>query len=158
MYCIDTSALIHAWRRDYPPDVFQSLWDQLDRLIKQGRLFSSIEVLLELKRGGDEIYQWAKQREHAFLDADATVQRVVATIVDSFPSFLPSDSPDGIWADPYIVAIAKVNGWAVVTGEKAVSPGAKRIKIPNVCQEVGVECTEFLQLIRREGWRFGALL
>jgi len=48
MYCIDTSALIHGWRRDYPPDVFRSLWQQLDQLVAEGKLFSSIEVLLEL--------------------------------------------------------------------------------------------------------------
>jgi len=58
MYCIDTSALIHGWRRDYPPDVFRSLWEQLDQLIKIGKLFSSFEVLLELERGGDDIYNF----------------------------------------------------------------------------------------------------
>lgn len=154
MYCIDTCALIHGWRRDYPPDVFQSLWDQLDKLAQEGKLFSSIEVLLELGRGGDDIYNWAKERKHIFLEAEDEVQKIIATIVDKFPSFVPPDSSDGIWADPYVVALAAVNGWTVVTGEITVGPGAKRIRIPNVCQEMDVECINFLQLIRKEGWRF----
>lgn len=154
MYCIDTSALIHGWRRDYPPDVFKSLWEQLDQLIRQGKLFSSVEVLLELERGGDDIYNWAKERKHIFLEADEEVQKVLASIVNKFPSFVPQDSSDGIWADPYVIAIAASNKWTVVTGEKAVGQGAKRLKIPNVCQSMGVECIDFLKLIRREGWRF----
>lgn len=154
MYCIDTSALIHGWRRDYPPDVFKSLWEQLDQLIRQCKLFSSIEVLLELERGGDDIYNWAKKRKHIFLEADEEVQKVLAAIVDKFPLFVPQDSSDGIWADPYVIAIAASNKWTVVTGEKAVGPGAKRLKIPNVCQAIGVECIDFLKLIRKEGWRF----
>lgn len=154
MYCIDTSALIHGWRRDYPPDVFQSLWDHLDRLAKQGRLFSSIEVLIELERGGDDIFRWAKDRESIFCEADEEVQKVLGTIVDNFPSFVPADSPDGVWADAYVIAFAAAKNWTVVTGEKPVGPGAKRLKIPNVCQAMGVNCIDFLQLIRKEGWRF----
>ncbi|HOV80291.1 MAG TPA: DUF4411 family protein [Bacillota bacterium] len=88
MYCIDTSALIHGWRRDYPPDVFRSLWEQLDQLIRQGKLFSSVEVLLELERGGDDIYNWAKERKHIFLEADEEVQKALAALVNKFPSFM----------------------------------------------------------------------
>ncbi len=157
MYCIDTSAIIQAWR-DYPPDVFQPLWDQLDLLMQQGRLISSVEVLLELERGGDKVYAWARQRGYAFLEADGKVQRAVTRIVNDFPSFVPKDSHDGIWADPYVVAIAETNGGTVITGEKRAPGNAKRIKIPNVCDARGVPCMEILELIRREGWRFHALL
>lgn len=96
MYCIDTSALIHSWRRDYPPDVFQFLWDHLDKLIGQNKLFSSVEVLIELERGGDDIYRWAKERTQIFLEAEEGVQKLLGTIVDNFPSFIPSDSYDGV--------------------------------------------------------------
>ncbi|HOV80292.1 MAG TPA: DUF4411 family protein [Bacillota bacterium] len=50
--------------------------------------------------------------------------------------------------------MAASNKWTVVTGEKAVGHGAKRLKIPNVCQAIGVECIDFLKLIRKEGWWF----
>jgi hypothetical protein len=153
-YCIDTSSLIHAWRRDYPPDVFQSLWTHLDGLIQAGRLYSPVEVLLELERGGDEIHQWAKAHGEMFLEVDKEVEKTVGRIVDAFPAFLPATSSDGAWADPYVVAFAVTRGWVVVTGEKAAGPGSKRVKIPNVCQELGVGCICFLDLIRGEGWRF----
>lgn len=154
MYCIDTSALLHAWRRDYPPDIFGSLWDMLDKLIQEERLISPDEVLYELKRGGDEVFKWAKAREAMFIQPDEEVQRVVTQIVDAYPNFVPQESPDGIWADPYIIALAKVRRAIVITGEIAVGRGSKKVKIPNVCAELDVECIDFLQLLRKEGWKF----
>ena len=153
MYCIDTSALIDCWRA-YPPDVFRSLWDHVDELARKGRLFSSVEVLLELKRREDDLYAWARRRAYIFHEVDEQAQRVVASIVDRFPSFVPPDSPDGVWADPYVVALAVVNKCTVVTGEKPAQPNAKRIKIPDVCRELGVAWIELLRLIREQGWYF----
>jgi hypothetical protein len=40
-YCIDTSALIEAWVRYHPPDVFPTLWNQIDDLVDSGRLVAS---------------------------------------------------------------------------------------------------------------------
>ena len=154
MYCIDTSSLISAWRFDYPPDIFRSLWTQLDELIKQNRIFSSLEVLLELKQGGDAIYEWANARNHIFLEADDKIQTAVSSIMDKYPSFIPEFSAHGIWADPYIIAMAHIKSLTVVTGEKANGPGAKKPKIPNICQNLGIECIDFLSLIRQEGWMF----
>ncbi|WP_313999884.1 DUF4411 family protein [uncultured Paenibacillus sp.] len=154
MYCIDTSALLHAWRRDYPPDIFGSLWDMLNSLIESRKLIAPDEVLFELERGGDDLYHWAKERDSVFVEPDEEVQQIVKQIVDTYPNFVPQESSDGIWADPYIIALAKVRGLIVVTGEKAVGPGAKKAKIPNVCHDLQVECIDFLQLLRKEGWKF----
>lgn len=154
MYCIDTSALLHAWRRDYPPDIFGSLWDMLNSLIESRKLIAPDEVLFELERGGDDLYHWAKERDSVFVEPDEEVQQIVKQIVDTYPNFVPQESSDGIWADPYIIALAKVRGLIVVTGEKAVGPGAKKVKIPNVCHDLQVECIDFLQLLRKEGWKF----
>lgn len=154
MYCIDTSALLHAWRRDYPPDIFQSLWDNLQQLIETNNLIAPDEVLYELERGGDEIFQWIKARDSMFVEPDERVQSVVGQIVDDYPNFVPHDSSDGIWADPYVIALAEVHGAIVITGEKAVGAGSKRLKMPNICHELDVTFIDFLQLIRKEGWRF----
>lgn len=49
-------------------------------------------------------------------------------------------------ADPWIVAAAAVQGATVVTQEIAAGPGAKKIKIPNVCQQFGVPCINTFQM------------
>jgi hypothetical protein len=58
-------------------------------------------------------------------------------------------------ADPFVVAVARIRGATVVTGEG--SDGTEdRPKIPFVCQKLVIDCTRFTQLIRSEGWTFRA--
>jgi hypothetical protein len=60
-YCIDTSAILDGWKRYYPPDVFPSLWTNLEVLIASAELIAPDEVLHELA-GNDEVLRWAKAR------------------------------------------------------------------------------------------------
>lgn len=154
MYWIDTSALLHGWKRDYPREVFCSLWENLDKLIEESRLSAPDEVLLELERGGDDIYYWAKQRRSMFVSPEKEIQEIITKIVDDYPNFIPETSHDGIWADPWVIAFAIHFNGIVVTGEKPKGSGAKMINIPNVCAGLGIECINFLDLICRENWRF----
>jgi Domain of unknown function (DUF4411) len=154
MYCLDTSAILHAWRRDYPPDTFPTLWSQLDEMIGNGAVIAPDEVLLELERGGDEIHAWAQGHAHMFLEPDEQVQAVVQTIVDTWPHFLPDESHDGVWADPYVVALASVHEATVVTGEVLAPDNASRPKMPNICRELDVPWTTLLGVLRSEGMTF----
>jgi hypothetical protein len=154
MFVIDTSSIIHGWRRDYPPDTFPSLWQRIERLAQQGILIAPNEVLLELERGGDEIYEWARDQGSLFVEPDGEVQEKVTEIVDRWPAFVPDDSHDGVWADPYVVALAGVRSATVVTGEAIAPPGARRPKIPNICQALGIPCSSLVGLLRSRGWIF----
>ncbi|ADG06912.1 conserved hypothetical protein [Kyrpidia tusciae DSM 2912] len=154
MYYMDTSSLITAWREQYPPDVFPSLWVNLDRLIRETRLVSPIDVFYELEKGGDALFRWVKERRGMFIEPDNEIQNIVRHLVNKFPQIIPQFSHTGVWADPWVVALAKVNGAIVVTEEKQASSNATRIKIPNMCIDLGVEHINFLELIRRESWNF----
>jgi hypothetical protein len=154
MFCIDTSSLIHAWRRDYPPDVFEGVWRGFEQLISEGLLVSPEEVLLELERGGDELYSWANERRHMFIQPDQEVQDRVRQVVNQFDNFLPQESQDGIWADPYVIALAQSRGLSVVTGEILAGRGARTIKIPNVCQSLNVDYLDVLGMLRAAGLQF----
>ena len=56
-----------------------------------------------------------------------------------------------------MIALAKVNNWIVVTHE---TPAHRKRNpprshyIPDVCGALGVLCIDFVDLMRREGWRF----
>jgi hypothetical protein len=154
MYWFDTSAFLHGWKRDYPPDVFASLWLNLDKLISSSRLFAPDEVLYELERGGDDIFAWAKQRKFVFQAPEAAVQEIVSRIVEEHPSFVPETSHDGVWADPWVIAFAIHTNGRVVTGEKPTGPGAKILKIPNICGHYGINYLSLLDVIRLEDWKF----
>ncbi|MGB9141127.1 MAG: DUF4411 family protein, partial [Aestuariivirga sp.] len=63
VYSIDSSALIHGWRRVYRPKNFGLVWERLDILMDEGRLRSSIEVYNELEKKDDELFKWCKERK-----------------------------------------------------------------------------------------------
>lgn len=52
-YCIDTSSLINL--KPFRKDIFPTIWDKLEKMIKNGELISHLEVYKELEIGGDTI-------------------------------------------------------------------------------------------------------
>jgi hypothetical protein len=155
-YSLDTSVLVNGWRKTYSPDVFPALWRKLDELIADGRVFAIDEVLRELSKQDDEILAWAKDREHMFvrIDSDGEIQVAVAEILSRFPRLVDSSKSRSI-ADPFVIALAKVRGYTVVTEEK-FGGTIEKPKIPIVCQEMGIRCINLLQLVREQGWVFGS--
>jgi hypothetical protein len=154
IYCIDASAFIDGWRRYYPPDVLPSLWSRIGDLAEEGRIKTPEEVRLELRRGADELFAWVGNYDQMFMLATEEIQTRVSGIVNSFPNFLPERSPDGVWADPYVIAVAQEHNGIVVTGEKPADANARHPKIPNICNALGIMCVSLLDLMRRENWRF----
>lgn len=61
-YVFDTSALIGAWVRSYPPENFPNFWDNLDDMAQQGRILVPEEVYKELEAKQDELLEWVQDR------------------------------------------------------------------------------------------------
>ncbi len=151
-YCIDTSALIAAWYERYKPNRFPKLWDQLDGLIKSGRLVSSSLVLRECsKQRSEELHGWLKPREAMFHTPDETVQAQVDFIVNSYQG-LVSAGKEKFQADPFVIALAKAAGHTGITEETGP---ASLAKIPGVCAAMKVPCLNLMQLIDQEDWVLG---
>ena len=49
-YYLDTSAWMDGWIRDYPPDVFPSIWELIDEEIEKGVIKASEEVYVEIEK------------------------------------------------------------------------------------------------------------
>lgn len=153
-YSIDTSAILDGWRRYYPPDTFPGLWDKLNVLIQQGHLQATEEVLHELEKKDDEVFEWAKAREDAFfIPLDADIQPVVADILEDFEKLVDTRANRSA-ADPFVIALAKLNRCCVVTGERATTSSG-RPNIPDVCSALRIPCITLLQMIQSERWTFG---
>ena len=54
--------------------------------------------------------------------------------------------------DVFVIAAAIVHGCSVVTEEKP-SGGPGKVKIPDVCKALKIECLNMLGMLRREGMR-----
>lgn len=150
-YSIDTSALLDAWVRWYPPEVFVSLWEKLDGLVNDGVVVASDEVKNELQRKADDVHDWVSARTHMLVPIDDGIQHRVLLIMQKFPKFADERTGKSM-ADPFVIALAQDRGLTVITGEKGGS--AARPRIPFVCAQYGVPCIDFTQLIRQCGWKF----
>lgn len=151
-YSTDTSAILDGWRRNYPPDVFPAWWERVEEAIADGRLRATEEVLVELERKDDEVYAWAKKHAGLFVAIDEAIQEAVTRILDQHEKLLDTRANRSS-ADPFVIALAQVNGCAVVTGEQATG-SLTRPHIPDVCTALNVPVMTVLDVARAEGWRF----
>ncbi len=154
IYCFDTSALIHAWIRAYPPKHFGSLWNQLDGLIAAGRMLSSIEVYNELKKKDDELASWAKDRkDELFREIDGPVQDAVVVLMHAYPRLVDT-SKGKSGADPFVIAQAMGANPMLIVVTQEDGGSELRPKIPYVCAQQGITCMRILDVIQMENWSF----
>lgn len=149
VYSVDSSALIHAYRRIYRPKNFGFVWEGFDKLIGENRFKSSIEVYNELQKKDDELFAWCKERKDTmFVEIDDTTQALVSKIMAAHPKLV--DTTKGrSGADPFVMALAKsTNPQMVVVTEEY--PGKERI--PDVCDAQKIEHCGVADLIEKEGW------
>ena len=98
---------------------------------------SSTLVLRECnKQRSEELHGWLKPREAMFVTPDETVQAQVNHIVNTYTGLL-SAGKEKFQADPFVIALAKVNGYTVITEETGP---ASLAKIPGVCNAMQVAC------------------
>jgi len=151
-YCIDTSSLMDARHRWYPPALFPSLWSRIEALIASGGLISSDEVFHELERKDDKLLKWGKERRGMFLPLSDAVQEAARKILKQFPRLVDARTGKS-FADPFVIATAEVTDTTVVTGEKPTG-SPDRPKIPDVCEHFEIPWINIVGMIRQEGWAF----
>ena len=153
-YSFDTSAFLEGWVRSYPPDLFPSLWAKIEQLVDDGILVASEEVMEDLGKKDDDVLAWVKKRRHMFRPLTEEIQKAVSEILgeEKFERLVDSRT-DRSRADPFVIALAKVENHTVVTEEKNIGTPA-RPKIPIVCKHFGIPCIKLLQFIREQGWKF----
>jgi hypothetical protein len=144
-FCVDTSAWLDGWRRNYPIDVFKSLWISIEALVDKGEIIASEEVYVELAKKDDDLHDWIQARKSMLVAPDETIQQRVAELLGKYPRLV--DTLKGrSQADPFVIATAMERGAAVVTGE--LTGTADKPRIPFVCQAEGIRCITFLDMIR----------
>jgi uncharacterized protein DUF4411 len=138
-YLIDTDVLIRSGvRKDA-----QSIYSGLIELAHTGRLRTVTQVFDELKKRGPIALQALKEYRHVIEiptaeQYDAAVSKIIEELGNHKPPWLWSQTggknPDP--ADPWLVAVASVYGYTLVTNESQTSP----VKIPAACRSLGARC------------------
>ena len=151
-YCIDTSIIIDAGERYYPPDIVPGFWKNLDGLIDAGR-FKAPEMLIEeLERKDDTWRQWVYDRKESLIvPMDLPQVDAIKRVMDVYQA--QSSNVSRVTGDPFFIALALAQGLTMVTNE---SERKGKVKIPKICAALGVPSISLLALMRREKWRLDA--
>jgi hypothetical protein len=150
-YSVDTSGLLDGWVRYYSPEVFPSLWKQMEAAAADGTIRAVQDVLLELEKQDDDVCAWAK--EHiTFVALEDQIQTVAIQILAQFPQLVNPRRSRSV-ADPFVIALAQVQGLTVVTAERA-SGSVQKPRMPDVCAGLGVKCIPLLGMFKELGWQF----
>ena len=152
-YIFDTSSMIGAWVRTYPPDLFPGVWDNLHTLVVSGNLLAPEDVLEELRTQDDDLFAWVMARSEMIVvpTTRALLLEARAVLADH-PALTKTGTGRGR-ADPFVIALAGIRQCPVVTQEQGGSSSKPRI--PYVCAARNVACMSILDVIRTEQWRFG---
>ena len=151
-YSIDSSAIIEAWQRVYPIDIFAGFWERLGQAASGGEVAIAEEVHTELQKKDDQVLKWVNQYPEMVVPIDIITQTAVREILASYPRLI-DNRRNRSGGDPWVIAVAMVNGLTVVTYERHTGSLAKP-NIPDVCDAIGIECIDVVGLIRAEGWHF----
>jgi hypothetical protein len=133
----------------------------MEALAKQGKLFAPERVSEEIQQVGSKgLQNWAKQHKSIFIPHDPALQAESQNIQFAYPDLIDNTTPFDE-ADRWVIALAKIKGFKVVTHETTYAAKKKggqkpprTLYIPDVCKAMTLPCIEFIELMRAEKWKF----
>lgn len=147
-YSFDTSGFIESWRTHYPKDVFPRIWDFLKVKIKDNIIVASYLVKIELNHQQDDLTKFVNQFNNLFVVPNKEIQNCVNLLINN-PNFNKWGISEAHQADPFVVALAKVNNLSVVSYENNRS---KKNNIQAACREFKVKHLTFVEFLRLESF------
>ena len=159
-YCADANIFITAWYKSYPPRIFSPIWNQIalhrNDIVLIKPVFDEIEPIpsSDRKLAIDTIKEkyplrvWMEETRFAVPDISDEVNAVSLDLEREYET--DNDSKGAGQIDITLIAYAKLTGKTVVTleAEQNQKPGKKfNYKIPLICQEQGVDCITFIDML-----------
>lgn len=160
-YCLDANVLIQAWQKYYSPKFCPDYWALLNELGAKGQLFLPQMVFEEITRTEDDLTEWLKSSTIPIHKIDGATTEYLKRIYNADPShrYLVDNTKQRSLADPWVIAHAiNENACVVTKEEKVMAANSTRIKIPNVCDNMGVRCINDFQLIEELNIQFSCSL
>jgi len=156
-YCLDTNVLIQPWNKHYSMDLCPEYWEIIESLAREGTVFCTHEVRREIEKMDDGLKAWIKARPFLIREVNDSVQVYLRRILARFDRLVDTIK-DRSMADPWVIAHAWEAGAVVVTKEIATPPGARKIRIPDVCDQLGLPWMNEFEFLRAIGVKFSAKL
>ena len=158
-YLLDANALMEASRLYCGFDIAPGFWQWLANPSLHSRVGSVDAVKREIQAGHGPLVSWARGLPLGFWVAEgpSTVGSLAAAmswVSDSSRAY-GQDARSGFAAsaDLRLIAVAHAEGHSVVTRETRSPDSRKRVKIPDVCDALGVPCVQPFDAYRDLGLR-----
>lgn len=159
-YLIDKNVFVDAYRQNYRPAQFMGVWDWYMLAANAGVVASVRRVQEELR--GSDVHEWLRPILPSDFFKDPTQDSLnhFARIEEWLKSNAAySDRAVRKFmrgADPQLISIGLAEGISVVTLEAKEPPDKKdtAVKIPDVCDEFGVEVVRPHKMFADEGVKF----
>ena len=147
-YVIDTSSILsQKIGEQHERDIYQSLWENVDSLVKDKIIITCDEVICELH--DDDIIDWAKKVVLYSVHLDDEIQENVKRVVSVNKKLVDFKSVKSS-GDAFLIATALKYNLIVISEESKLSDK----KIPHTCELLGLKCINILELCKMENWKF----
>ena len=156
-YCVDANVLIQAWQKYYSPKFCPSYWEILNQLGLLDRIFLPQLVYDEIARTDDDLSKWLKKSNIPAYKIDEQVANSLKSIYANNPlhQYLVDNTKQRSLADPWVIAHAlKENAVVVTKEEKVTAINSSKVKIPNVCENMGIRYINDFEFIEELGIKF----
>jgi predicted nucleic acid-binding protein len=167
IYCLDANVLIQAWQKYYSPTFCPDYWNILNELGEKGIIFIPEEVRNEIvvpekdNEKEDELSKWLRNSTIPILKLDEKVISCWQIILQANPlhKLLVDNIKGRSLADPWVISYAmKMNATVVTKENKDTALNTKRIRIPNVCENMGIRCIDDFDFLRELDFKFSCKL
>lgn len=151
-YLIDSSVLITC-ANNTPFDYFPSFWNKLNESVSSGQIVICDVVAAEISAKVDKLKKWVgvyKSLYRITLVSGIVVEAKL--IINKYPNLVDINNPND-QADPYLIALAKVDQLSVISDER-YSENSSKTRIPFICKQEKIECFNRFDFFKNEGWKF----
>ena len=154
LFVLDTNVFIEAHRRYYAQDLCPGFWECLTHYCNEGQTLSIDRVRDEILISSDQLSEWVNQAPDDLFLSSAEPLVVNAFIemmdwVQGNGQFQPEAKVEfASVADGWLAAYARVYNAVVVTQEVFNPDVRKRVPLPNVCRQFGVDCRDTFEMLR----------
>lgn len=166
LYILDTNTFITAKNTFYAYDIVPSFWSTLLGMFKTGKVKVIDAVADEIADGKDDLTEWFGENIKKSADdagrayviqakQDGTVLQYYQNIANLIMKNAQYNDAAKEWflsrADLWLIAAGKALNATVVTQEKMPGKGTTKVKIPDICQQVGVKYVNLYDMMRAVG-------
>ncbi len=163
MYIMDTNTFITAKDKFYAYDIVPSFWSKILEMFKLSKVKVIDAVASEIADGNDDLADWFSENIKQSVDdiGDAYVIQVkqngtvlqnyqdIANLVVQNTQYKESEKARFLSrADPWLIAAGKALNATIVTQEVLSGKGTRKVKIPDICQQVGVKYVNLFDMMR----------